>query len=128
MGCIWIFHNVYANDESKMKLTWLILILIGMMMVAPNMKKEARFAFRCSEDKSQVEMYNKDSEDLEKFSAYEACDPDAECENINGLPTCIPKEIKEAKEVKKETSYNVPLLVAGIIFILIVWRKTQRRY
>lgn len=116
-------NNVYDEYDKKMKLIWLILILIGLMMVTPNMKKEARFSFRCSEDKSQVEMYNKESEDLEKFSAYEVCSPDSMCESVNGLPTCIPKETKEVKEVKKETSYTTPLLIAGIIFLLIIWKK-----
>lgn len=91
--------------------------------MAPNMKKEGRFAFRCSEDKSQVEMYNKESEDLEKFSPYEVCSPDAICELIGGIPTCIPTETKAVEEPKKEASYTTPLLVAGAVFMIILWRK-----
>lgn len=103
-----------------MKSKWLILIImVVIVLINQNVKKESRFGFRCAEDKSSIEVYRKESD---KFTTYEMCD--GECELIDGIPICVSEEIEKEEEIKKGIPMS-NLLIAMLIFIFILWRRNK---
>ncbi len=80
-------HNEY--DAERMKMKWYIFIVIALVILTmanqKTMKKEAKYTFRCSEDNSAVEMFNKNTA---SFTTWQQCD-NGECIIGFSGPTCI---------------------------------------
>lgn len=98
-----------------MQTKWLIIIILVIILMQTTIKKEGKFSSRCSEDRTSIELFNKNTGE---FVVIEDCG-EGECQ-MNGIPRCI-----QLEGIRKEAvDFKIPmLLIAGIIFILIRKRR-----
>ena len=95
---------------------WLIIIMIvGLIIMSDNVKKESKFSFRCDDDDERIEVYNKESG---KYVVYEDCRPGT-CEvRSDGGVECV---LPESEPKQSNSSLYFLLITIGIL--LVVFRK-----
>lgn len=113
---IYGIYDVHKCDEIR-KMKWLIFIIIlVIILMQPEIKKESNFRFRCSEDTKSVQIYNKNTME---FIDYQVCEN--ECKVINNIPICIQSEIR-----KEAPAISFPLLATGIVLLIIGYRRLNK--
>lgn len=92
---------------------WFPIVIIGLFLLMNGevTKKESRFSFRCSQDETAVELFNKDTG---AFDTWEMCEHG--CVMIQGSPACMLGE--EPKKTSPEPYlWPVALIAAALLFM-----------
>ena len=92
--------------------TWLIILALVILTMAnqKEIKKESKFSFRCSEDNTAIEIYNKDTN---SFTVWQQCE--GECVEGDTIHCTVPEQAKQASPIS-------PLPVLLILGGLLYWR------
>jgi len=111
--CYRSVFGALVNDKMSKGKKWLIITLLVVLVLGScQTKKESVFSFRCSEDLSSVQIFNKVTGG---FDTWESCT--GECGVIAGSPTCI-NDDDEKKASPESNNAGFLLLLAGLLWLI----------